>query len=148
LLKTQVPLDLEGGRRFWNFYCPLCAVTRRLRTSPEPGKAIHFLRVGVCAWVFTLLFFPVFGWKGLVSFLPFWIVFETVYRLRLRVELRCPECGFDPILCLSDIKRAKEEVASHWRRKLESSSSEKESASDSARQQSPPSELSGSNEAN
>ena len=31
---------------------------------------------------------------GVVAFLPFWTVFETIYRMKVRTLLGCPHCGF------------------------------------------------------
>lgn len=58
------------------------------------------------------------GWKGIISFIPFWMVFEVLFRSRARVVLNCPHCGFDPYLYLVDAKRAREEIEAHWRRKF------------------------------
>jgi hypothetical protein len=30
----------------------------------------------------------------------------------------CPQCGFDPFLYMVDVKRARNEVETHWRRKF------------------------------
>ncbi len=65
-----------------------------------------------------LLGWPWLAWKGVVSFLPFWALFETIYRLRMRHALSCPHCGFDPYLYLDNVERAKEEMDAHWRRKF------------------------------
>jgi hypothetical protein len=64
----------------------------------------------ICTW-------PWFGWKGIVSILPFWSVFEFIYRWRMRAALGCPYCGFDPYLFLIDEDWAKREVETHWRKK-------------------------------
>lgn len=59
-----------------------------------------------------------FGWKGFVVFLPLWVIFETLYRSRVRAALNCEQCGFDPILYLVDVKRARREIEEHWKRKF------------------------------
>jgi glutaredoxin len=61
---------------------------------------------------------PLFTWKGIVVIVPFWTIFETVYRARTRAALACPHCGFDPYLFARDIKLAAQEVDTHWRRKF------------------------------
>jgi len=121
LPKSQLRLDLDQKKRHWTFYCPLCAVSRSLKQHPQPGQPIHFVQIGLCALMFTLICFPLFKWKGLVSFVPMWIVFEGVYRMRMRAQLRCQECGFDPLLAMTDLARAKRDVAQHWERKLATS---------------------------
>ena len=119
--RSKLRLDLDGKHRHWTFYCPLCAVTRTLKQPPQPGQPIHYLQVGLCAVIFSLATQPWLDWKGLVSFVPFWMIFEIAYRLRMRARLRCGECGFDPFLAMTDVVRAKREVASHWERKLANS---------------------------
>ncbi len=57
-----------------------------------------------------------FDWKGIVSFVPFWAVFEVFYRTRMRAALVCDQCGFDPVLYLVDVKKAREQVELHYRK--------------------------------
>jgi hypothetical protein len=102
----------------WHFYCPLCRAERRLPYRPSPGGARHYIQVGLTSLFFTLVTWPWFSWKGIVSFLPFWAAFEIFYRGRVRGALGCPHCGFDPYLYLTDVKRARQEVESHWRKKF------------------------------
>jgi hypothetical protein len=55
------------------------------------------------------------GFVGLFSIVPFWIVFELVYRIRLRTGFECKVCGFDPYLYLHDIQKAKAQVDARLR---------------------------------
>jgi hypothetical protein len=66
-----------------------------------------------------LLTWTFFQWKGLVSFIPFWCIFEVIYRTRARATIYCKSCGFDPYLFLVDTELAKKEVDGHWRKKFE-----------------------------
>jgi hypothetical protein len=74
--------------------------------------------MGLTAAFFTLVTWQWFTWKGVVSFVPLWVIFEAVYRARVRVAMRCPHCGFDPYLYLVDVNRARTEIESHWRKKF------------------------------
>ncbi len=116
-IKNTLKLDLDR-RQVWSFFCPLCAVSRRITGSAQPGQPMHYVQVGLCALMFTLATFKWFQFKGMVSFLPMWIIFEVAYRTRVRARVRCPDCGFDPVLCLSDVDRARKEVEDHWKRKF------------------------------
>jgi hypothetical protein len=58
------------------------------------------------------------SWKGIVSFVPFWTIFELGYRWKMRAALGCPQCGFDPYLFLVDAKWARKEIEAHWRKKF------------------------------
>ena len=109
----------EREREPYAFFCPLCRAQRKLPEHPDPWSPRSILQIGLCTAVFALAASPWLGFKGWVAFVPFWMVFEIVYRLRMRAKLRCGECGFDPVLYLSDVQRARREVESHWRRRFE-----------------------------
>ncbi|MFZ9595637.1 MAG: hypothetical protein ACO3A2_06110 [Bdellovibrionia bacterium] len=108
----------ERSSKIWCFYCPLCKSPRRIPFRPEPGGFFHGFQVALSSCVFTAVFWKVFHLKGLVSFVPFWMVFEVVYRWRTRAALSCPGCGFDPYLFLSDLKTAQQEIQAHWKKKF------------------------------
>lgn len=101
----------------WSFFCPLCRATRKVAMHTHP-RPIHYFQVLLTSLVFTLATWNWFSFKGLVSFVPLWILFETVFRTRVRAALNCPDCGFDPYLYLVDIKRARDEIENHWRKKF------------------------------
>ena len=102
----------------WSFICPLCRVQRRIPFRPQPGGLRHGFQVGLTSLVFTLACWPWMGWKGLISFVPFWMGFEIFYRWRMRATLSCTQCGFDPYLFRIDLKRASREIETHWRGKF------------------------------
>ena len=107
-----------GSRDVYTFFCPHCRAERRLAHHPNPYQLKHLLQVGLTAIVFTILFYSWFTWKGVVSFIPFWMVFEIYFRIRVRGELFCQACGFDPFLFLTDMQRARREIQDHWRKKF------------------------------
>ncbi len=86
--------------------------------APSPYRLIHFARVGITSVMLTGLLWPILDWKGLLTALPLWIGFETIFRIRIRAELVCDQCGFDPTLYLSDIPRARREVDDFWKKKF------------------------------
>lgn len=102
----------------WSFFCPNCRSARKLPYQPKPGGPRHFFQVGITAAFFTLLTWNWFTWKGIVSFVPIWVVFEFFYRARVRAAVACTNCGFDPFLYLDDVGRARKEIENHWRRKF------------------------------
>ncbi len=113
------------------FYCPICTIPRRISKRLKPGHPIHFLQVGLTAAVFTLATWPIFGIKGIVSFLPLWVGFEIIYRAKTRATLVCERCGFDPYLYLVDASKAKDAILAKRASQAESqvvSSAEIESA--------------------
>lgn len=108
----------EKAGDVWSFYCPLCRAQRALPDRPEAGTPWHYLQIGLTAAVVALLAWPWFGWKGLVSFIPLWAIFEFVHRTRVRASVKCPQCGFDAYLCLVDVQRARVGVEAHWRKRF------------------------------
>lgn len=112
----------ERYTKNFSFYCPMCTVPRRIGMHPKPGQPIHFAQVGITAILISALsahFLPWIGWKAIVSFVPLWIGFETVYRAKIRASVACGQCGFDPFLYLADTKMARTAVRDHWRKKFE-----------------------------
>ena len=106
------------GTKLWYFLCPLCTTQRRVAYSPRPTPK-HFMQLGLTAAIITMITWPWFGIKGLVSFLPIWTIFEMIYRTKVRAALYCESCGFDPVLYLVDTKLARTEVETFWRKKFE-----------------------------
>lgn len=112
----------ERFTRGFEFYCPMCTTPRRIGMHPKPGQPIHFAQVGITAILIAGVvaqLFPWMGYKGLVSFLPLWIAFETIYRARVRAQVRCSKCGFDPVLYLVDVEKARGAIRDHWRLRFE-----------------------------
>ena len=107
-----------GPAQVYSFFCPLCSVNRRVPFRSRPGGVRQISQVLITAAFFTLITWEWFSWKGIVSFVPFWAVFEFSYRSRMRVSLKCQSCGFDPFLCLIDKDKAKVEIDAHWRQKF------------------------------
>lgn len=108
----------EKRTDLWSFYCPLCTSPRKVSYRPQPGGAWQVAQVASTAVFFTLVCWSYFSWKGLISFFPFWTLFEIIYRARVRAALNCPHCGFDPYLYLTDVPKARQEVENHWRKKF------------------------------
>jgi len=112
------------NRRYWQFYCPFCGITRRLALSPRP-QVRHGIQVALTTVFLMALLWPVFGIKGIVLFVPLWVGFEVLYRMRVRAEMSCLECGFDPYLYLSDIPRARLQMEEFWKNKIPAQPREK-----------------------
>ena len=115
-LKTVWRTDRQ--KQGWSFICPLCHLTRKVSNHPRPQPR-HFAQILLTSAFFTVLTWKLFEWKGLVSFIPFWCIFEVIYRTRARAALYCKSCGFDPYLFLRDTDLAKQQVDTHWRKKFE-----------------------------
>jgi hypothetical protein len=108
----------EKSQNIWSFFCPQCKTPRRIPYRSRPGGFKQYAQIGLTSVVVTFATWPWLGAKGIVSFLPIWITFEVLYRSRVRAALNCEQCGFDPILYLSDVKAARREIEDHWKRKF------------------------------
>lgn len=105
----------------FQFFCPFCKVERRLNWHPNPWRIKNFLRVCIATAFVTLLLWPLFHWRGLVTLFPLMAIFETVYRIRLRTLLSCPSCGFDAYLFLQNAQEAKTHMKEFWDQKVKKS---------------------------
>jgi hypothetical protein len=103
----------------WSFFCPLCKAPRKIPYRSKPGSPRQIAAVASAAAFFTLVTWPLFSWKGIVSFVPLWTFFEIWYRTKVRGALSCRQCGFDPYLYLTDADQAKAEVETYWRKKFD-----------------------------
>jgi hypothetical protein len=108
----------ESSHEHWKYFCPLCHIERRSAYRPNP-RPMHYLQVAITAVFIAMCLYPWLDWKGVVSFFPLWVGFETIYRTRARAGLICDRCGFDPTLYLVDVKKARAEVEQFWRKKFQ-----------------------------
>lgn len=110
----------ETRRSHWQYFCPSCGHLHTLRFHPNPYQWRSFFQVSLTTLVFTLAAWPIFAWRGVVSFVFFWTVFELVHRIRVRNQIsECRYCGFDPYLFLRDADLARERFLDFWRAKVD-----------------------------
>ncbi len=104
----------------FRFFCASCKRERWQSPPAKAGSLKFFAHVAITTAFFSALFWPWMGFKGLLAFLvPVGLVLEAMYRLKMRSAVVCPDCGFDPILYLSDRKKAVRRVEQAWRKKFE-----------------------------
>ena len=106
-------------RKDFRFFCPVCRKERYLSLSPKPGTVKHFFQILITTLLFTAATWSIFEWKGIFAFFVFWTIFEIVYRTKVRTQLYCKACGFDPYLHLVDAQRSREELEAFWKKKFE-----------------------------
>jgi hypothetical protein len=104
----------------FKFYCVSCSKERRVSPPAKIGSLKFFGHILISTAFATLLTWHWLNWKGFVFFaIPVGLVFETVYRLKMRATLVCPDCSFDPILYLVNRDQAVAQVEQAWRKKFE-----------------------------
>jgi hypothetical protein len=104
----------------FKFYCVGCNRERLLSSPAKLGSARFWFHVSVATAFMTALSWKWLAWKGGVAwFIPMAILFEVLYRVRMRAALVCPDCQFDPILFLVDRKKAVRQVEAAWRQRFE-----------------------------
>ena len=104
----------------FRFYCVGCNRERRLAPPAKVGSLKFNAHILITTLFFSMITFPIFHFKGPLFFLiPVGLVFEAVYRIKMRSSLVCPDCSFDPILYLVDREKATRQVEEVWRKKFE-----------------------------
>ena len=104
----------------FRFYCVGCNRERRLAPPAKVGSPKFFGHILLTTAFLTMLAWPIFQFKGMGVFLiPVGIAFEAFYRMKMRSNLVCPDCSFDPILYLVDREKAVLQVENVWRKKFE-----------------------------
>jgi hypothetical protein len=113
LVAAWTAADTAATVKKKTYLCPMCKSRRVLKTTLSPYTALNFMRVGVTSLLVTLALWPVWGARGAAVTLPLWMIFEMLHRWRVRFSLQCDKCGFDPVLYLKDVGRAKRVVHEH-----------------------------------
>ena len=106
----------EHQKKNFKFFCPLCSSPRETSMHPKPHQPILVFRVFVTSLAVMLCTWNWMGWKGIVSFIPLWIAFEWTYRSKVRLQVECPHCGFDPYLYVSRPEAANARVKEHFKK--------------------------------
>jgi hypothetical protein len=115
-------LEPKSGKSVFksNFYCVGCNRERRLSAPARVGSVRFFTHIAITTAFCTLITWPWLGIKGAAFFLiPVGLGFEMIYRLKMRADLICPDCNFDPTLYLVDPAKAARQVEDTWRKKFE-----------------------------
>ncbi len=100
------------------FYCPLCHCRQGTNALSKMTAWNHLQLAGLTVFV-TLVFWSVFGVKGLFLYFIFWGGFEFFYRMRKREAVVCESCGFDPYLFVRDQQKARQALKKHWESRIE-----------------------------
>ena len=109
----------RGPKLGVKFYCVGCNRERRQSPPALAGSRKFYSHILITTAFISLFFWPIMHWKGLFAFvIPVGLFFEALYRIRMRSALMCPDCGFDPILFLSDRPKALSQVEAAWRKKF------------------------------
>lgn len=103
----------------FRYLCPQCESERALTFDPRVLERTALLRALASASMFACVTWQWWGLRGLVAFLPFWILFSVASRVRARAEMTCRECGFDPYLFLRDRTESRKQVEETVRAKRE-----------------------------
>lgn len=110
----------KTANQTFKFYCVGCNRERRQAPPSRVGSAQFFAHIAITTLFMTVLTYPWFHWKGFFAFLiPVGLVFEAIYRMKMRASLVCPDCNFDPILYMVDRDKAVRQVEDTWRKKFE-----------------------------
>jgi hypothetical protein len=104
--------------RYEDCYCAFCRNQRRIYRRDGLGVFNYIQAVGL-GLLSSFLIWQELDPKALVVTVFFLISMEIFVRVRTRVELSCPHCGFDPILYRKDVAAACERVKTHLKERAE-----------------------------
>ncbi len=93
-----------------NRVCAFCRLTHRVYLKKE----VSVFDGGLLLFVTGLLAYAIWGGPDLRSLLIFMSLafcFQVFLRVRYRESLKCPHCGFDPILYKRNSEKAAERVS-------------------------------------
>ena len=119
-MRTTASLWKKIEQAGFKFYCVGCNRERRLNPPARIGSPLFYFQILLSTAILTVITYPWFGLKGVALFvIPVGMVFETLYRMKMRAAIVCPDCEFDPVLYLVDKKKAAQQVEQVWRKKFE-----------------------------
>lgn len=107
------PRPYRHKNAVFNFLCPLCGVERQFTKSYKLSRE-KYIQIVILSGSLTLLFYPVFEFKGLIFFPVCWALFEFWARINYRKDIACPHCGFDAAWYKKDVPYAKQLVHQFW----------------------------------
>lgn len=90
-------------------YCAFCRLERTVYTK----KTVNWTNVVLSLGAAGLMSFVVWNEldpRAVVLFCTFIAIAEIFVRVRWRLSVRCPHCGFDPVLYKTDIDEAVRQV--------------------------------------
>ena len=104
----------------FKFYCVGCNRERRQAPPAKVGSKKFLSHILLTTAFLTVLSFHWLHFRGFYFFIiPVGLVFDALYRMKMRAALVCPDCNFDPILYLVDRDKAVRQVEETWRKKFE-----------------------------
>ncbi len=92
-----------------NRICAFCKLDHRVYTKKE----VSVFDAGILLGVTGLLAFAIWGepdLRSLLIFMSLAFTLQVFLRLRYRESVKCPHCGFDPILYSQNSEQAAEKV--------------------------------------
>lgn len=112
-------MDLKiTQRERYQFFCPLCGNHEKTRTV-KPVAIRQHLQIALATFVFSYFLWPVFGPKGVLTYLVFWAGTEFAMRLQRRSQWLCSSCGFDPFLYKQDPEKMRAVVKEFIQKRID-----------------------------
>ena len=98
------------------YFCAFCS-TPRVQYSKRHLSVLDFGLAAFSSAVLMMLFWGQFDPRVVVIFVACIILGEIFVLFRYRLALRCPHCGFDPLLYKRDRNRAAQSVKAKLERR-------------------------------
>lgn len=101
-----------------NCYCAFCKTPRRIYRK-QNMQAINYIQAISLAAILSFIFWQRLDPRSLVLFVISLMLIEASVLLRRRMDVTCPQCGFDAHLYLKNQEAACEKVKKHLALRLE-----------------------------
>jgi hypothetical protein len=108
-------LDSSQFRKY--VYCALCGIKRVFKGERKLTNKMYAQIISIGGFL-SLILYPIFEWKSLISLVIVAITYEFVNMSIYRKEVKCPHCGFDPVWYRKNWRLAKTMVQTkiEWNR--------------------------------
>ncbi len=95
-----------------NCFCAFCKIERKVTSQRDANWANVLLSI-LTAIFFQMFLFQTIDGRVLLLAVIFLFLSHVFIRIRWRLSMPCPHCGFDPVLYQTDKKEAVERVKYH-----------------------------------
>lgn len=92
--------------------CAFCRSPRKIHTKRRAG-VVDYFAAALGSVILMVVIFGGFDGRAILFFVSMVILAELFVQMRWRVGIKCPHCGFDPILYAKDASLAANKVKDH-----------------------------------
>lgn len=98
-----------GGQAYRKCFCAFCKKPRRVFVKKHLSW-IDLILLILFTTTLTFIIWQQAEPKGVLIFMTFVVIAESVIQVRWRMGMTCGSCGFDPLIYIRDPQRAAQKV--------------------------------------